>query len=170
MSTVEAVLLTGAVGSGKTALAVELGAVLGGRGVGVAVVDLDWLGWVHGARADPSNLILSNLEAILPNFRSTGVKRLVLARMVRSRAEIDAIKNALSDVSLTVVRVGAAPDVIERRLRRRDTGVELEEHLGEHAAMTAALDQAGLEDLRVENDDRPIAEVAAELVDRLGWT
>lgn len=162
-------LLTGTVGSGKTALAVEVGAVLGRRDVGVAVVDLDWLGWVHGAHAEPSDLILDNLEAILPNFLSAGVTRFVLVRMIRRRAETAALKKALGDGSLTVVRVAAAPDVIEQRLRRRDTGAELEEHLVEHSAMTAALDEARLEDIRVENDHRPISEVAAELVDRLGW-
>ena len=41
------ILITGTLGAGKTAVAVEAGRLLSLRDVRVAVVDLDWLGWVH---------------------------------------------------------------------------------------------------------------------------
>jgi hypothetical protein len=44
---VRALLLTGTVGSGKTAVATEMGLLLEERELPSAIVDLDWLGWVH---------------------------------------------------------------------------------------------------------------------------
>lgn len=165
-----AVLLTGTVGAGKTALATEVAAVLAARGKRVAAIDLDWLGWIHAGEGDvdPSGLIARNLQSIWPNYRAAGVERLVLARFVATESEVDALKTAVGDIAMTVVRVLAPAEVVEERLRRRDTGAELEEHLDEHRRMTELLDAAPVEDLRIAND-RPIAEVAGELIDRLGW-
>lgn len=170
---VRAVLLTGTIGSGKTALAIELGDVLGATGAGVAVMDLDWLGWFHppaGSRVRPTDLIVRNLAAIWPNLRAEGARYLVLARMVQEAAEIDAIKGALPDATLTVVRVIAPPAVIEARLRKRDTGAELAGHLDEFAGLDGALDELQIDDLRIANEDAPIRYVAAELLGRLRWT
>ena len=78
---VPAVLLTGRVGVGKTVVAAEIGELLAERGVRVAVIDLDWLGWLAGAadgEIDP--LILRNLAATWPNHEAAGADRAVLAR------------------------------------------------------------------------------------------
>jgi adenylylsulfate kinase-like enzyme len=169
---VKAVLLTGTIGSGKTALAVELGDVLGGRGLATAVIDLDWLGWWHapaGTPSSPADLIVRNLEAVWPNFRAEGARFVVLARMLQERSEIDALRKALPDADLTVVRVEAPHEIVEKRLRQRDTGAELAGHLKELAGMQRRVTELSAEDLRIENGDRSIADVATELLDRLGW-
>jgi hypothetical protein len=158
---VKAVLLTGAIGAGKTALAADLAEALAEAGTRTAVVDLDWLGWVVPGRAD--GLIVQNLGAIWPNFRSAGVERLVLARALDKRGELEAIKAAVPGVELTVVKVTASPGTIAERLRRRDTGAVLEEHLAQ------SLDLAAVEDFEIENDGRSIREVARELLRRLDW-
>ena len=41
----QAVLLTGVYGSGKTAVAEEIGTLMEERGVPYAALDLDWLAW-----------------------------------------------------------------------------------------------------------------------------
>lgn len=168
---IKAVLLTGTIGSGKTALAVELGDVLGGRGLATAVIDLDWLGWWHApvGAASPADLIVRNLEAVWPNFRAEGARYVVLARMLQEPGEIDALRRALPDADLTVVRVEAPPEIVEKRLRQRDTGAELAGHLNELAAMQRRVAELPAEDLRIDNGDRPIGEVATELLGRLGW-
>jgi hypothetical protein len=169
---VDAVLLTGTIGSGKTALAVELGELLGGRGHATAVIDLDWLGWFHpgaGGSPSPSDLIVRNLESVWPSFRSAGARYLVMARMIETAAEVERIGAALGGIPVTVVRVVASRDVIEARLRARDTGAELEGHLRELAAMDERLDALAVEDWTIDNGGRPIEAVAIDLVDRLGW-
>jgi hypothetical protein len=170
---VQAVLLTGTIGAGKTALAIEAGEILGRSGLGVAVIDLDWLGWFHppagSSHVTPADLIVRNLAAVWANLRAAGARFAVLARMVQEPGEIEGIRSALEGATLTVVRVEASAPVIEARLRRRDTGAELAEHLAEVARVGRALDALHVEDWRITNGDAPVAVAAAELLDRLGW-
>jgi adenylylsulfate kinase len=166
------VLLTGAIGVGKTAVAVELGALLEERGARPALLDLDWLGWLR-PRPDSywtiDELIARNLSAMWPNLRAAGADRLVLTRALRRSDQLAAIREALPDVALVVVRVNADAGTIEKRLRARDSGEILREHLSQAVEMAGELDSGRVEDFRVENDGRPVQEVAHELLRRLGW-
>ena len=47
--------------------------------------------------------------------------------------------------------------------------VHLKQHLSQTVLMAEAMDRAALEDFRVENDGRPVREVAAEILRRTGW-
>ncbi|MGH3144298.1 MAG: hypothetical protein ACRDTR_00680 [Rubrobacter sp.] len=49
---IEAVLITGVFGSGKTSVTEELADVLGERGVAYAALDLDWLAWFDTGSED----------------------------------------------------------------------------------------------------------------------
>lgn len=168
-----AVLLTGTLGSGKTVLAVEIGEVLEERGVPYAVVDLDWLGWIYpgpdGDEDAPFRLIVANLTDAWPRFRAAGARRLVMARLVERREHVDALRRALPGLVLAVVRVDASPETAAARLRARDAGATLDHHLEESAAFREVVARAGVEDMVVSNDGRPIREVALEVLDRLGW-
>jgi adenylylsulfate kinase len=164
-------VLTGTVGSGKTAVAIEIGHVLEEQGKSAAVVDLDWLGWLHmrSSAVTADELIARNLAAIWPNLREAGMRYAVLARAILGREGLDALRAAAPDADLVVVRLTASPSTIERRLRQRDSGHELEEHLRESTEMSRVLDQAGLQDMAVPTDDRSAQEVAREVLQRLGW-
>jgi adenylylsulfate kinase len=166
MPGVPAVLLTGTIGSGKTVVAVEVGALLQERGVSAALVDLDWLGWAHlGSGFDGyDGLIARNLAAVWPNFVAAGAHAFVLVRAVREQASIERIRRAVPDAELTVVRLTAPQALIERRIRRRDAGVELVEHIAASADFARALDEAGLDAAVVVNDERPIREVAGDVL------
>ena len=59
--------------------------------------------------------------------------------------------------------------MIERRLRARDTGAQLAEHLAETAQFAARGEANALEDAVVENGERPLADVAAEVLAVAGW-
>ena len=170
---VRGVLLTGPVGSGKTAVAMELGELLDERAIPTAVIDLDWLGWFHAgdARAapPPDELIVDNLRAIWPRFRSAGARRRVMARALTSAEGVQALRDALPGVDVAVGLVGASPEVIAERLGRRDSGAVLREHLEESASMARALEEAGVEDFRIDNDGASARLAAEELLRRLGW-
>src|SRR5438309_2977231 len=129
----QAVLLTGTVGSGKTAVATEMGVLLEASGVPSVVVDLDWLGWVHLPEGSltPDELIARNLAAIWPNLSATGARHAVLTRGVLAAERLDALRRAVPDADLTVVRLTAPPDTLEDRLSRRDAGAGPGGHLKE---------------------------------------
>jgi adenylylsulfate kinase len=167
-----AILLTGTMGSGKSAVTIAVGELLQQRGQPYALVDLDWLGWVEPAPDSPLTqraVLTENLRLIWPTFRAAGVARLVLARFVEDRAQLEEFRAALPGVPLAVVRLVAPAALIERRLRARDAGAQLAEHLTEFARFAARGEASALEDAVVENGDRPLEDVAAEVLAAAGW-
>jgi adenylylsulfate kinase-like enzyme len=164
-------LLTGTVGSGKTVVAIEIGHLLEQQGKPTAVVDLDWLAWLHlrSSSMSADQLIARNLAAIWPNLLEAGMRYAVLARALMGRDVLNALRAAVPDADLTVVRLTASPQTIERRLRRRDSGQELEEHIREALTMGRTMDRQGLEDFAVANDDRSPSQVVREVLQRVGW-
>jgi adenylylsulfate kinase len=163
-----AILVTGTVGVGKTSTLVAIGDLLAADGEPYALVDLDWLAWL---RPDPASgttvqdVLVENLRLVTETFRRAGVARLVLARAVRSAGEVDAIRDALAVTGLTVARLVAAPAVVEGRLRARDAGAELAEHLAEAAAFAADAELAGIGDVIIEVDELSIESVARAVLD-----
>jgi hypothetical protein len=160
------------VGSGKTKLLLEIGEELEARDTPHALVDLDWLAWVRparGARLTVHEILVANLAAAWRTFRSVGVERLVLARYIERQDQLATLRRALTDVDLFVVRVAAPLPVIEERLRARDTGAELAEHLAEAEAAAAAAAEPAFEDAVVDNGGRPAREVALDVLSAAAW-
>jgi hypothetical protein len=161
----QAILLTGGVGTGKTTVLLALGELLEGRGEPYALVDLDWLAWLRPA---PGTLtvheaLVANLGAAWETFRRAGVERLVLARAVGSAEEVEAIRSAVPGVELVAVQLTVPPALREERLRARDTGRELEQHLGLLNRGDPELDAPA-----VANDATPEA-VAARVLRAASW-
>jgi hypothetical protein len=156
------ILLTGGVGTGKTTVLLALGELLEARGEPYALVDLDWLAWLRPAPGTVSvqDVLVANLRAAWETYRGAGVETLALARFVRTAEELAAIRGALPDVELVAVRLTLPPALQEERLRARDTGRELEQHL----ALLAEGEPASFEDASVANDRDPL-EVMQEIVE-----
>ena len=167
----QVVLITGGIGAGKTSLAVELGEIMAERGLPTAVIDLDWLGWLCGAPDGHSLevLIAGNLEAVWPNYEAAGATHFVLTRAVHGLAELEALRKAVPGDELAIVRVAASAELVEERLRQRDTGAELEHHLAEARSSAESAESLGAEDFHVRNDDRPVRELATAVLEKLGW-
>jgi adenylylsulfate kinase-like enzyme len=122
MDRLQAVLLTGTLGSGKTALAVEMGELLGEDGLAHAVIDLDWLAWLRPAedRTDWTidRVLAENLTLVVSTFRSAGVRHLVMARALLRRSQLDLVRRALPDADVTVFRITASvcdTEIVGRR-------------------------------------------------------
>jgi adenylylsulfate kinase-like enzyme len=165
----DAVLLTGVYGSGKTTVTEEIAQVLQERGVPYGAIDLDWLSWFDVGLDDDDaerTVMLRNLGAVARTYVDVGVVRLVLALSVGSAQELAAIRGAVP-CHVWAVRLVTDIDTIERRCAPDPTVARatdlawarrwLEEGTGE-----------GLEDLAVRND-RPVREVASEVLEGVGW-
>jgi hypothetical protein len=97
------------------------------------------------------------------------MRNAILARGLTSHSALESFKHAVPQTDIKVVRLTAATETLEARLRRRDSGAELREHLAEAVAMAATMERLGLEDFVVDSDDLPIDTVAEEVIRRLGW-
>ena len=122
---VSALLVIGAPGSGKTALIKEISECLYRAGEHHTVIDLDELcrGVLPGADDDfLIDLAVENLTTVWGNFRRRGARRLVMARVVRSSAALDAIISAVPDCEVTVCRLSVGAETVQSRLRQREAG------------------------------------------------
>ena len=106
-----AILLTGTMGSGKTVVTIAIGELW--SGASSPTRSSTSTGWAGSTRAGlvltQRSVLAENLRLIWPTFREAGVERLVLARYVEDRAQLDAFRAALPGVQLAVVRLVASP-------------------------------------------------------------
>ena len=174
MADVAGVLLTGTIGVGKTTLAEAISERLHEAGLRHALLDLDWLGQVYPPpdEADPFNdsLAVRNLAVTWPNFLDAGIRYAILAATVLDEGQLDRIRSALKECDLTVVRVSAPAVLVAARIRRRDAGNLLVDFLQRTDSVADQIERAGLDGFSVINDERGPAEVAGEVLRRLGWT
>jgi hypothetical protein len=165
----DGVLITGLFGVGKSSVTAEIADLLEANDERYAAIDLDWLTWAHTGDAEESaehRMMLTNLASVVGNYLEAGVRRFVLARSLRDRSELESLRAAIP-VPVRVVRLTVTIDEIDRRLRSGVTAGR-EDDLREAGEWAAAGLGEGFEDLTVAND-RPIREVAAEIVGWLGW-
>jgi hypothetical protein len=173
MKVVPAVLLTGAPGVGKTAVASEMGELLLRAGARHAVIDLDALSHANPPCPDGtfnSPLVARNLAAIWPNYRDHGVDRLVLARIIGGEEEVLAYRHAVPEADMTICRIIAPAATVADRLTSREPGVKRDFLLRVTSGLDERISDLGLEDFTVDNDGgRTLTEVALEVLRRLGW-
>lgn len=164
-------LLTGAVASGKTTIAAEIGEIFPPDRA-IACIDLDQLGWAFIPDASEDSLLrlrTDNLAAIWPNVRSAGIGSVVISAAISRPGELQLIREAVDPSELTVVRLVTPRALLDARLRQRDSGRILQDHQGILDALERSLDESVLEDIRVQNDERSPREVAMAILKAIGW-
>lgn len=165
----EAALLTGAFGVGKSTVLQEMAEIIEAAGVRYAALDLDWLMWGWPGEDTPEagrELLHDNLASVAANYRRRGVDRFLLAGTLETDADVTALRGAL-DMPMRVVTLTLPIAEIQRRLASSPTAGRLED-LRRSQEMLAAGGAQGLGDLEVSND-RPLPEVVNEILDWLGW-
>lgn len=179
---VQVLLLTGTVGVGKTTILREVGEVLRLSGIPHGRIDLDWLGYGSPAPGFEANgekpltrfgsdLVMENLAAVWPNYRSRGLQKLAVARALLDPArEIAALHAAVPDSVVTVCLLDASEATVAARVESRELGIArsflrnlaLELHES-HAQMTT-------EHFVVQNSPaRSVTDVAHEVLVKAKW-
>jgi GTPase SAR1 family protein len=167
---VPVILLNGTVGVGKTTIAEAINGELYRRDIAHAALDLDALIWAWPPTSPwQQDLMFDNLAAVWRNFAAHGATRLVLARVVEDRADLDRYRAAVPGSDITVCRLVAPHDERVARLRRRmQPGEHLEWHIGRTGELHDILETADHDDFVVVND-RATNEVAIEVLTKAGW-
>ncbi|QWZ08193.1 hypothetical protein KRR39_23165 [Nocardioides panacis] len=161
-------LLNGTVGAGKTSVAAAVGDLLRERDEPHAVLDLDALrqAWPSppGDRFN-TTILLANLRAVSANVRAAGARTLVLAGVVETAADREALTRA-AGVPLTFVRLTADPDLVRARLRsrHRDDPDGLRWHLARSSELADLLAAAAVEDHVVDTTAASVPTVAAQVL------
>lgn len=147
----------------------EIADILEDRGIRYGAIDLDWLAWFDPGSDDHDDarpVMLKNLDAVVGNFYETGVHRFAIAGAADSVEEVHALRTTLG-MPLKVVRLTVPIDEIERRLSNSITAARADDlQVARH--WVAEGRGEGVGDLVIEND-RPIREVAVEVLTALGW-
>jgi hypothetical protein len=166
----EGVLIIGPYGSGKSTLAAEMSYLLGMAHQPHALLDLDYLGWAgsggDGGREADLAMTLPNLSAVTANYLAAGIRWYILAWYIEHPSEVHAVRQALG-LPLRVARLEVPLDVIGQRLGP-DPTAERQDNLREAARQIESGGGVGAEDILLRGD-RPVRELATELLTRLGW-
>ena len=135
-----------------------------------AAIDVDALGVAclpTAATAD--EVMYRNLRSVCTNYASLGVTRFVLARALENRAELDLCRATVSAANTVVCRLTASIETMEQRVKMRESGVSQREYVSRVAELNSILDRARLEDFSVVYENRPLSEVAKEMLVRARW-
>jgi hypothetical protein len=114
--------------------------------------------------------MFENLAAIWPNYLARGTTHLVLARVLQRRSDLERYRDAVPGAEIVVCRLVASEPVRRQRLlRRMPAGPARTWHLARTVELDEILDRAGLDDFVVVNEERPVRDVALEVLERAGW-
>lgn len=171
----EVLLIGGRAGVGKSTVGWEVSARLRDAEVAHAVIEGDFMGYVHPAPdGDPhrAGITERNLRAVWGNFAELGYRRLVYTNTVSVLAESASLfERAMgSDVRIYRVLLTATDDTTARRLKGRELGSELEREMANSAYKARLLDERVPADtVRVATDDRTVMDIAHQVVAATGW-
>lgn len=170
---VPTIIVTGPVGVGKSTVAEAMGYQLLAAKIPHANVDFDQLTACDPRPADDdrwgTKLGLANLAAIWKNYQLAGARRLIVARVIESRSELEGFRRAIPGADIVLVRLRAAPETLQARVRSRGPWRDMEWHLARSGELAAQMDAQPFEDVLIETDGRDVVTVAREVLQRTGW-
>ncbi|HTJ69535.1 MAG TPA: hypothetical protein VL551_18500 [Actinospica sp.] len=170
---VEALLIGGRAGVGKTTAGWEISVQLRAAGVGHALIEGDNLDQIHPAPAsdpDRAGITEANLAAMWRNYAALGCRRVIYTNTL-SVLEPELITRALGgDVRIISVMLTAEDATARERLGMREIGSQLDDHVRRSAGAARYLaENASASVVRVRTDGRSAVDIAGEIVGITGW-
>jgi len=163
-------IITGSMGSGKTAVLGEASDILTLHGIAHAAIDLDTLGMAHlPITAENSDVMYRNLKTVWGNYVDYGIDRLLLARAIENHAEFECCLAAIAAKEVVVCRLTASIETMQQRVGSRELGVCRTQYIDRVITLNSALDRALLENFVITNEGRSLTEVAKEVLERARW-
>ncbi|MFE1585048.1 AAA family ATPase [Streptomyces sp. NPDC058737] len=169
--------LCGVTGVGKSTVGFQVYQRVLGAGATAAYLDLDQLGFCRPAPDDPANhrVKARNLAAVWRTYRAAGAQCLIMSGPVEDKATVKAYADAIPAAELTLCRLHAGRQHLTERIMSRGQGGSWTQpgdplrgqsdsfllHVADQAvASAAALEDAGIGDLRIDTDGRTVEQVA----------
>ena len=163
-------IITGTMGAGKSSVLGEASDILARNHIAHAAIDVDALGLAQLPSGDGNDtLMYRNLRSVCNNYASVGVMRFLLARALEDRVELDLCRSIVAAKSTLVCRLTASIELMEQRVKVRESGIAQPEYVARVAELSGVLDRARLENFTISNESRPLTEVATEMLVRAGW-
>lgn len=117
-----------------------------------------------------TQLGLANLASIWRNYQAAGAGRLLIARVLEARSELEGFRTAVPGAEITVVRLRAPLSALHARLRQRGGSEDgLKWHLDRAVVLAPQMDESRVEDVLVETEERDPTELAREILLKLDW-
>ena len=170
-ATVPVLVVSGSMGSGKTVVVSEASDLLADAGTAHAAIDLDCLSIIYPAQERyGQRLMFANLAAIWPVYAAAGAERLLVARVVEDRSELQQYREAVPGAEPIVCRLRAPIQTMQGRLRTREPGMFQKKAIARSAELDRILERARAEDFTVDNGPaRPVTQVARDVLSQAGW-
>jgi hypothetical protein len=167
---VPVLFVTGPIGVGKTAVLHEADSLLIDAGGCHATVELEEIArcWPEAIESSRASFVYQNLAALWSIFTAVGASRLLLSGLVEQRSEVERVLSAVPGAVVTVVRLHAPLAPLEQRIRLREPASP-EGELDGARWWTRHYEGEQPEDYLVENDQRPIREIARDVLRFAGW-
>jgi chloramphenicol 3-O-phosphotransferase len=109
-----------------------------------------------------------NLAVVWKNYAAAGTGRLIIARVIETRDELEHYRQAVPDADITVVRLRASDETLQERVlgRKIVTGPR---YVRRSLELARLMDDHQVEDYLVETSGRTVADVAHEVLRRARW-
>jgi predicted kinase len=164
-------VIAGPAGVGKTSVAHEVSAQLRAADIAHAVIDTDALDDVYPVPDEQWRLTERNLASVWQSFRELGTRRLILVDVYTHReSELSWIRRASGADRLMLVRLSASERTLGERVGRREIGSAHDDQLARTLLQANELAEEAVPRASViETDERTVPDIAAEIVELLGW-
>lgn len=166
-------VLSGPVGVGKTTVGEEVSEILDKEGVPHTFIDFDQLRYTYPSiPEDPwsNGLGLQNLESIWKNCFRRGARNLVLSTVIEEQKSVNDLSLAVPGSKLITIQLFASPETLKARVEKREIGSGLDWHKNRALELLEILSSDSVPcDFRIDTEDRPITEIAKEIVSLVKW-
>lgn len=162
------IVITGPVGSGKTTTASELHELLAAERIPSALIDMDYLRQSWPVRSPfNSEIGYKNLKSVVENYRRINIGLFVVADVVETREQVEDYRLAAPGATVTSVRLRVPLDVIEDRLRLRQSPETLVWYLQRAPELEEIQSSRNVGDVVIDVGLRDAMDVAREIYARL---
>jgi hypothetical protein len=169
---VPVLVITGAVGVGKTTVSYEVRLQLRDAGVSCVLIDDEFALFHPRPDHDPTGRQTSTraLASLWSVYREVGMERLLLASVLESSADLDRIREAVPGAQAQVFLLTAPVSTLAERIRAQQVPTALQWCLDRSESLIERWEQEPLAHAQVIDAHEPLpVEIAAEIVSRSGW-